>query len=479
MPDPRLEMKEPSSLDPGVPADRDDLRFRAAPRWPVMVGRIPARAPAFRTRESVLERVQAARETSSTVVLAPGQQAGGDGCGSSQLAASLADQAVTDGTELVVWVDAGAPGAVVEAFARAAAEVQAPGATGHPGDTESDARAFLDWVAATDRSWLVVLDGIVDPSRVDGWWPAAAGGTGWVLATARIRHTALGAGGRAVVDVDGFTADEAESYLVDRLAAEGRPDLGEEGVPELAETLERLPAALSQAVAFMIAQGTTSTTYRDLYLQSVQRLRDLRPIADRHERVVAATSLLALDAADACEPVGLARPAMALACVLDPAGHPLTFWATDAIVRYLGEHRTPGAAPKIAEQGGFGSRWSRIRSGRPSPGSGGPGRVDEPQARAALDLLVRYALVQVHDPAAGRAVRVDALTARAVCDTAAAGTVPPVAVVAADALMTLWPDHHHDRPELAAALRANADTVAAHAGGLMWADDHEHPLVEQ
>jgi tetratricopeptide (TPR) repeat protein len=480
VPDPRLEMKDPSSLDTGVPAHQDDFRFRAAPRWPVTVGRVPTRASAFRTRESVQERVRAARTTASTVVLAPGQQTGGDGFGCSQLAGSFADEATTDGTELVVWVDAGAPGAVVEAFARAAAEVQAPGATGRASDTEADACAFLDWVAVTDRSWLVVLDGIVDPARMNGWWPAATGGTGWVLATARQRHTTLGADGRAVVDVDGFTADEAESYLIDRLTADGRGDLLDDAVPGLAETLERLPAALSQAAAYMLAQGTSSAAYRDLYLQSVQRLRDLRPIADRHERVVAATSLLALDAADACEPAGLARPAMALASVLDPAGHPMAFWATDAVARHLGEHRTSGAAPKSPGPVGRGVLWSRIRSGRPAPGpSSGAGRVDELQARAVLDLLVRYGLVQVHDPAAGRAVRVDALTARAVCDTAATGSVPSVAVVAADALMTLWPDQHHDRPELVAALRANADSIAARAGGMLWADDHQHPLVEQ
>lgn len=240
VPDPRLEIKDPSSLDATVAAGGDEDAFRPAPCWPVTVGRIPARAAAYRSREGLRERVQAARASARTVVLAPGQQGGSDGFGCSQLAVPFAEEAVAEGTDLLVWVDAGAPGAVVEAFTHAAALAQVPGATGRSCDAEADARAFLDWLAGTDRPWLIVLDGILDPARMTGWWPVTSGGTGWVLVTARQRHAGLAADGRLVVDVDGFTADEAESYLVDRLTAGDRQELLDDTVPELAEALERL-----------------------------------------------------------------------------------------------------------------------------------------------------------------------------------------------------------------------------------------------
>lgn len=99
--------------------------------------------------------------------------AGGGGVGKSQLAASYADQGLGEGADLVVWVDASTPTGVVTGYAQAAARVQAPGASGQPDDVETDARVFLDWVAATSRSWLVVLDDITDPGQAAGWWPVS------------------------------------------------------------------------------------------------------------------------------------------------------------------------------------------------------------------------------------------------------------------------------------------------------------------
>lgn len=65
-----------------------------------------------------------------------------------------------------MWADASQPGAVPAAYARAAARVQAPGVIG---DADVDAAVFLDWLASTGRSWLVVLDDITDPNEVGAW----------------------------------------------------------------------------------------------------------------------------------------------------------------------------------------------------------------------------------------------------------------------------------------------------------------------
>lgn len=493
-PDPRLEMKDPSGVDAAGAAQAAASRFRATPRWPLTLGRLPSRAPAFRSRDALREHITNARESGSVVILAPGPQLSG-GVGCTQLAVSLAEDAVAAGTDLVLWVDLGAPGALVEAFARAAADVQAPGVSGRPVDAEADARAFLVWAAATDRAWLVVLDGLVDPAEVEGWWPSSEAGTGWTLVTARVRHLDLAAHGRVLVDVEAFTADEAEAYLTERLTEAGAPELaqlgteqlpeaaepGEEGaartgVADLAETLERLPLALAQAAAYLLAERVPCSVYRDRYLQAVARLRDLRPVTDRQERIVAVTSLLALDAAEPRPPVGLARPALALAAVLDPVGHPSSLWATDPVTCYLTEHRVAGTSGNEHEAGRRG--WARIRPGRTaSAGAGRAGPVDEQQSLAVLDLLARYGLLERDEAAGAHAVRMGTLTARAVRNTAAAGSMAPIAVVAADALLAVWPDLHHDRPGLVADLRANVRSVSAAAGRLLWTDEDRKSVV--
>ena len=296
---------------------------------------------------------------------------GGGGVGKSQLAASYAGQAVRDRTDLVVWADSSAPGGVIAAYAQAAARVQAPGVTGQPGDAEADARAFLDWAAATSRSWLVVLDDITDPAQAAAWWPASHTGTGWVLATTRRRDPVLSGGGRHVIDIDVYEADEATTYLRQRLTTAGKAHLLDDRAADLAQALGRLPLALSHAAAYMIDQRVTCGAYLDLYTTGAGKLDELMPddpdghrrTPDGHTRSITVTLLLALDAADAQAPAGLARPAMDLAAVLDPAGCPEALWATGAACAYLTAYRTRPRPRRLA------ARRNRSRPGRPAPRS--------------------------------------------------------------------------------------------------------------
>lgn len=163
-----------SAMYGSVAAERiGRLEYHEAPRtvsWPVLVGQVPGRASAFQARTGLRDRIKAARERSGSVVLTQ-VLSGGGGVGKSQLAASYAADAVGTGTDLVVWADATQTGAVIQAFAQAAARVRAPGADGS--DAETDARAFLAWAASTSRSWLVVLDDLADPGQLaGGGWPA-------------------------------------------------------------------------------------------------------------------------------------------------------------------------------------------------------------------------------------------------------------------------------------------------------------------
>src|ERR1019366_8646001 len=146
------------------------------------------------------------------------------------------------------------------------------------------------------------------------------------------RDPVLSGGGRHMVDVDVYEADEAPTYLRQRLATAGKAHLLGDRAGDLARALGWLPLALSQAAAYMIGQRVTCGAYLDLYTAGSGKLDELMPDdPDGHTRSITVTLLLALDAADAQATAGLARPAMDLAAVLDPAG---------AACAYLTAYRT-------------------------------------------------------------------------------------------------------------------------------------------
>ncbi|MFF3784061.1 tetratricopeptide repeat protein [Streptomyces sp. NPDC001933] len=75
-----------------------------------------------------------------------------------------------------------------------------------------------------------------------------------------------------------------------------------------------------------------------------------------------------------------------------------------------------------------------------------------------------------------RAVRIHALTARAVRETIPQDQQPATAVTAADALVEIWPDSDHAKRELASMLRANTDSLTTHVGESLWTPD-SHPVL--
>jgi Tetratricopeptide repeat len=292
-------------------------------------------------------------------------------------------------------------------------------------------------------------------------WPASHTGTGWVLATTRRRDPVLSGGGRHVIGIDVYEEDEATTYLRQRLTTVGKAHLLDDRAAALAKALGWLPLALSHAAAYMIGQRVTCGAYLDLYTAGAGKLDELMPDdPDGHTRSIAVTLLLALDAADAQATAGLARPAMDLAPVLDPAGCPEALWATGAASAYLTAYRTR----TTSEEAGS----------RAEP-------VTPRQARAALLQLDRYGLITLDEQAGHRAVRIHALTARAARETSP-GRQAAAVRAAADAVLALWPDAHHDQPGLTSVLRANTTTLAthaAHAGDALWTPDGGHPLLEQ
>jgi hypothetical protein len=436
------------------------------PTWPQRVGSVPPLASAFQARSGLREKVAAARIRGMAVVLTQ-VLSGGGGVGKSQLAASYADQALRGGTDLVVWVDAAAPGAVVTRYAEAAARVQARGADG--ADPEVDARAFLDWAAATDRTWLIVLDDVTDPDLVADWWPSHTG-TGWVIATTRRCDPVLTGSGRVLVDVGVYSADESSAYLSERLEGADMKDLLDEQAGPLAEELGHLPLALSYAAAYMIKhQKVTCGGYLEKFQAADSRLDtvmaaefDADDYGARRGRTVAVTLLLALDAAQIREPAGLARPALELAAVLDPAGHPESLWSTAAARNYLSAQCATS---------------SHCQDGTPGPESSCVQleAVNADQAWEAVLLLDQFGLLTYDHAAGARGVRIHALTARAAREAALGVQVPRAARAAADALLEVWSEHDAG-PGHSQALQDCTASLRRHGGRILWSPD-AHPVI--
>jgi tetratricopeptide (TPR) repeat protein len=423
-----------SALGPysSVVVHQPPAQGEAAVRWPLEVGPAPALASAFQPRAALRERIDAAWTGGGTAVLTQ-VLSGGGGVGKSQLAASYAARALAEGTDLVVWAPAAEPQQVVARYAQAALRVAAPGATGD--DPEADARAFLDWLATTSRRWLVVLDDVADPAGIEPLWPASRTGSGRVLATTRLHDARLTGGERRRVAVEAYEPAEASAYLRARLAEEA--ELADGAVDELAEQLGRLPLALGHAAAYMINHGLPCTPYLARFTAARSLAEVLPPDADAdgYGRAVATTLLLSLDAAQEADPAGLAVPVLRLAAFLDPAGHPGALWATPAVRAYLG-----GAEPAIVHR--------------------------------TLRVLHRYALLTC----GANSARVHALTARAVRETIPDGEWRSLAVVAAEALLEVWPHPEEPHREWAAVLRANTDVLVATAGRHLWLPE-VHPVL--
>ncbi|MFF3959854.1 tetratricopeptide repeat protein, partial [Streptomyces sp. NPDC001890] len=88
----------------------------------------------------------------------------------------------------------------------------------------------------------------------------------------------------------------------------------------------------------------------------------------------------------------------------------------------------------------------------------------------------RYGLITYDSTDSLRAVRIHALTARAVRETIPQDQQPATAVIAADALVEIWPNSDHAQRELASTLRANTDSLTTHAGDSLWTPN-AHPVL--
>ncbi|MFE3637501.1 NB-ARC domain-containing protein, partial [Streptomyces sp. NPDC059168] len=371
------------------------------------------------------------------------------GVGKTQLAAAYARTALNEGRlDILVWITASARSAIVAGYAQAGVEL----CRADPLDPEGAARAFLSWLTPKAGArlcrWLIVLDDVNDPADLQGLWPPPSQ-SGRTLVTTRRRDAALTGAGRRRIDVGLFAEAEAVSYLTTSLAAHGREEATDQ-LAALAADLGHLPLALAQAAAYLIDSGESAAHYRELLADRTTTLADTAPdvLPDDNALPLAAAWSLSLDHADQLRPVGLARPMLQMAALLDANGIPEDVLTSETTRTYLAARRSSG------------SRNHADRLGAASVGD----------AHSALRALHRVSLID-HDPSTPHeAVRVHQLIQRATRDTLATHERATIARTAADALTAVWPEIERDTA-LARALRANADALIRHAEDALYLPD--------
>jgi voltage-gated potassium channel Kch len=412
-------------------------------------GAVPPRAGAFQHRAAAGVLVDAAEGGGTTVLTGAGvRQAsvltGLGGVGKTQLAV---DHAHTQWdhrrVQLLVWVSARTRDAVTSAYAEVAVELLGQA----PARPERAWRRLLEWLAETTATWLVVLDDLQDPDHLNGLWPPHTP-SGQVVVTTRRRDAALHGQQRRIVDIGLFTPAEAAAYLTKKLPDRVCTDTTTAELAGLAHDLGHLPLALAQAAAYLANKPLHTTAgYRTKLADRRTKLESVLPrephLPDEHERTVAATWSLSIEGADGLDPMGLARPVLELASLLDPAGIPVGVLTTDAATTHLT------------------ARLERNVTGEDVLGG--------------LECLRRFSLITLEPDQPHHAVRVHALVQRAVRDTLPTDTLADLARAAADALILVWPDIETDQ-ELAQALRSNTTALQNAAEEHLW-QPGVHPVL--
>ncbi|WNV83927.1 FxSxx-COOH system tetratricopeptide repeat protein [Umezawaea sp. Da 62-37] len=398
-------------------------------RW--VFGTPPPPVESFRHRRVAddLARRAGLRSRSNPTTARPLTLSGRSGVGKTQLAAEYARGLLaSDGIDILMWVDASSRDAILSIFSQAVAVM---GSTRHT-DTEGVVGRWWEWLSSSGKRWLVVLDDLHNPSDMNGLWPPHAPG-GQVLVTSR-RHQD---DGDHVIEVGVFTPAESAAFLAGRLAERPAQAVG---APELAEELGHLPLALAQAAAHMADRiALTCASYRQRWLGRHRELPGARAGGaknpDDHHATMATTTSLSADLADSLHPVGLARPLLELASVLDANGFPGSVLASPAVLAALS-----------------------AAAGR---------KVDVTTTADALACLHRLGLITYRPDVPHRAVRVHPFVQHTVRGTLAPDRAAARAHTMTDALMQTWPEAERD-PELSAVMRNNVNAMHNATNGLLW-----------
>ncbi|HUZ24313.1 MAG TPA: tetratricopeptide repeat protein [Streptosporangiaceae bacterium] len=393
---------------------------------------MPGLADGFITRPETAPGLAAALVPGATVVLvSPGAAERAGSCGKTQLAVYFAEALWRAGrVEVLAWVDASSRAAALSGYAEAAVAA----GTGTAGTAEQTGARLAAWLAATARTWLVVLDDLRDAADLDGLWPAGPAGT--VLITTRDQDTVAGQPQAQVVTVGAFSTREAMNYLAGRLADD--PDQ-RQGAIDLAAALGGDPCALAHASALITTTTQDCRHYQHHYTGSRARHPGGEPVTP-----AAVTWMLSAERAGQLSPGGATWLVLALAALLDGQPIPGPVFTATVTCKYLAE---AGAVATGSEPA-----WDAVR---------------------ALEHVGLLTIDTVTTPPTVRISRVAAAQARAGMP---AQMLERAAQAAADALLEAWPEHE-GQPWLAAGLRSCAAALQHTAADRLWAAGACHPLL--
>jgi tetratricopeptide (TPR) repeat protein len=409
--------------------------------WPVWSGSAPPITDYFNPRPETGYGLDAGL-TDHVHRAAGDQQAltvlvGPSGYGKTHLAAAVLQVAArTSRTDLQVWINASSPSAVVMGYARAANDV---GIADRGIGPDAAATRFLDWLGRTERRWLIVLDNVTDAGGLRGLWPVGISGQTLVTCHPSADMSEVSSLKPRVCQIGEFSPREALAYVTARLYDETGKRV--EAV-DLAGDLGYMPLALALATTTMAGTALDCRQYRIRFASRRQEL--LGRAAGGSVSPAEVAWSLAIDRADQYPPPGLARPLLALAALLDPAGVPVQVVASQAACAYLSRH------------------------GRGMP-------VDAREVMSALGGLAQSGLVIIDRSASAGLIAIHPVIQETVRRLVPAAVLDDAARSAADAICEVWPQLEAE-PLLDQALRGCAGWLGGIAGDLLWLPE-PHPVL--
>ena len=235
------------------------------------VGEVPPLAEGYTDRPDTARGIMDSLHPGTTLALVPGS-AFAEGpsnwlgaCGKTQIAVIIAEFLWRSAAiDVLIWVSATNRASVLSGYMQAS--VTAFGIE-PAGTAESIAARLVSWLAATGKSWMVVLDDLQDATDLDGLWPE--GPAGRVLVTGTQSSLASGRRGVQVVPVGFFSVREALNCLTERLSVNPAQ---RQGAIDLIEALGREPLALAQAASVVANSTLACRDYRDYFARRRQQI---------------------------------------------------------------------------------------------------------------------------------------------------------------------------------------------------------------